>query len=491
MDLQLRKSYGAFINNEHQLPSGLSFPAINAATGQHLAEIARCGKKEIDTAVLAAEAAFPAWKALGFEERAGMLHRLADLIECDAERLAQIDARDIGRRLFETRIDQAIAARHFRYFASVILAHEDFGRPIQGGHLIAKREPLGVCGQIIPWNAPAIMVAMKLAPALAAGNTVVLKPDEKASLSTLELGRHIASIFPPGVVNIVPGLGAEAGAALIAHPKVRKLAFTGSTEVGKIVGGAAAERLIPATLELGGKSPNIVFPDIERIDEVVDNVTFGSIFANGQACFAGTRLFLHSDIYDIFLEKLIASFRRAKVGDPLADSTIVSCLVTPEQGERVLNYLDIGRDEGARLVYGGGRVTVPGNEYGYFIEPTILEVKNEMRVAQEEIFGPVLSVIKWDNYESMLSEANDTRYGLAAGIYSSGLHNALNAADRLNAGSIWINRFFNLVEGSPYGGYNDSGLGREFCRDTLNAYSQLKSITVQTSTDAAWFVPGI
>ncbi|MFM0133016.1 aldehyde dehydrogenase family protein [Paraburkholderia sediminicola] len=491
MDLQLQKSYGAFINNELQLLLGPSFPAINAATGQHLAEIARCGQKEIDAAVCAAEVAFPAWKALGFEERARMLHRFADLIEVDAERLAQIDARDIGRRLFETRIDQVIAVRHFRYFASVILAHEDFGRPIQGGHLVAKREPLGVCGQIIPWNAPAIMVAMKLAPALAAGNTVVLKPDENASLSTLELARHIAAVLPPGVVNIVPGLGVEAGAALTAHPKVRKLAFTGSTETGRIVGGAAAERLIPATLELGGKSPNIVFPDIESIDEVVDNVTFGSIFANGQACFAGTRLFLHSDIYDVFLEKLVASFGRAKVGDPLVESTIVSCLVTPEQGKRVLNYLDIGRDEGARLVCGGRRVTVSGNEYGYFIEPTILEVKNDMRVAQDEIFGPVLSVIKWNNYESMLAEANDSRYGLAAGIYSSGLHNALNAADRLNAGSIWINRFFNLVEGSPYGGYNDSGLGREFCRDTLNAYSQLKSITVQTSTDAAWFVPKV
>lgn len=489
MDLQLKQVYGPFINNEMTSPLGAVFHANNAATGQHLADIARCGQLEIDRAVSAAQTAFPSWKSLGFEARSGMLHRLADAIEVDAERLAQIDARDIGRRLFETRIDHVVAARHFRYFASVIMALEDFGRPIEGGYLMAKREPLGVCGQIIPWNAPAIMVAMKLAPALASGNTVVLKPDENASLSTLELARHIAAILPPGVVNIVPGLGSEAGVALTSHPGVKKLAFTGSTDVGRLVGAAAAARLVPATLELGGKSPNIVFPDIENIDDVVDNITFGSIFANGQACFAGTRLFLHSDIYDTFVGKLVESFKRAKVGDPLDEKTVVSCLVSPEQGKRVLQYLEIGQQEGAALITGGSRVTVPGNEYGYFIEPTILETVNTMRVAQEEIFGPVLSVIKWDDYEAMLEQANDTKYGLAAGIYSSGLHNALNAADRLQVGSVWINRFFNLVEGSPYGGYNDSGLGREFCRETLNAYTQLKSITVQTKSDSAWFVP--
>jgi aldehyde dehydrogenase (NAD+) len=489
MDLELQERYGPFINGRFEESVGPVFEAGNASTGEHLAFIARCGEAEIDAAVRAAHSAFPAWKALGVEQRSQLLHRLADAIEADAERLAQIDARDVGRRLFETRIDQFIVVRHLRYFASVIVAHEDFGRPIDGGYLMAKREPLGVCGQIIPWNAPAIMTAMKLAPALAAGNTIVLKPDEKASLSTLELGRHLAAILPAGVVNIVPGLGEEAGAALTAHRGVQKLAFTGSTEIGKIVGAVAAGRLVPATLELGGKSPVIVFPDIENIDDVVDNVTFGAIFANGQACFAGTRLFIHADIYDVFIDKLKAAFERATVGAPLDEATIVSCLVSPEQGERVLDYIALGRSEGATVITGGSRVMIAGHAHGYFIEPTIFEASNQMRVAREEIFGPVLCVIKWDDYDTVIDEANDTPYGLAAGIYTANLHNAMQTADRLQAGSVWINKYFNLADGSPYGGYRESGLGREFCRETLHAYSQLKSITVQTRTDPAWFVP--
>jgi aldehyde dehydrogenase (NAD+) len=489
MDLQIRSFYGAFINGEMDEESHRRFAATNPATGEHLAEIARCGAAEIDRAVSAADAAFPAWKALSYEERASCLHKLADAIEADAERLAQIDARDIGRRLFETRYDQAVAVRHYRYFASVILALEDFGRPIPGGYLMAKREALGVCGQIIPWNVPAIMTAFKLAPALAAGNTVVLKPDENASLSTLELCRHFAKILPPGVVNVVPGFGEEAGAALTAHPRVSKLSFTGSTDVGRIIGAAAAERIVPVTLELGGKSPNIVFPDIEDMDAVIDNATFAAVYCNGQSCLAGTRLFVHADIYDAFSNKLADAFSRLKVGGPLADDTTISCLVSEEQGERVLGYIGIGHQGGAKLLAGGQRVKVQDHEHGYFIQPTLFEATNEMRIAQEEIFGPVLSLIKWDDYETMIAEANDTRYGLASGIYTSNLRNALDTADRLSAGSVWINRYFNLADGAPFGGFKDSGLGREFCRETLNAYTQLKSITVQTSVAPPWYVP--
>jgi aldehyde dehydrogenase (NAD+) len=489
MDLQIRPFYGAFINGEFDAESAHRFAAVNPATGEHLAYIARGGAAEVGRAVAAAQAAFPAWKALSYEERSRRLFRLADAIEADAERLAQIDARDIGRRLFETRYDQSVAIRHYRYFASVLLAHEDFGRPIPDGYLSARREPLGVCGQIVPWNVPAIMVAFKLAPALAAGNTVVLKPDENASLSTLELCHQFAKCLPPGVVNVVPGFGEEAGAALTADVRVHKLSFTGSTEVGRLIGRAAAERIVPVTLELGGKSPNIVFPDIDDMDAVVDNAAFAAVYCNGQSCLAGTRLFVHDDIYNAFADKLAAGFARLKVGSPLAEDTTISCLVSERQGKRVLHYLDVGRAEGARLLVGGGRREVDGNEHGYFIEPTIFEASNTMRIAQDEIFGPVLSLIRWSDHETMIAQANDTRYGLAAGIYTSNLRNALDTAERLQAGSVWINRYFNLADGAPFGGYKDSGLGREFCRETLNAYTQLKSITVQTSVPPAWYLP--
>ncbi|MGE0373664.1 MAG: aldehyde dehydrogenase family protein [Gammaproteobacteria bacterium] len=263
--LGLKDSYGAFIGGEFQLPGGDTFAALNAATGEHLASIVECGLDEIGQAVAAARKALPAWRVTAPEDRSSLLLKLADALENDVARLSVIDALDIGRRLQEVRIDYQIAIAQYRYFAAAVITHEGFGRPIPNGYLIAKREPIGVCGQIIPWNVPAIMVAFKLAPALAAGNTVVLKPDENASLSTLELAKHIAGIFPPGVVNIVPGSGERAGAALTAHPDVNKLAFTGSSEVGRLVAHAGAERLIPVSLELGGKSPNIVFPDVEDL----------------------------------------------------------------------------------------------------------------------------------------------------------------------------------------------------------------------------------
>lgn len=487
-DLGLDKEYGAFIGGVFQRIEGESFPANDPATGQLLARIARCGKAEIDAAVAAAQKAGPAWRATSLEERSALLLKLADAIQANIGRLAQIDSLDIGRRIFETTFDHNIAISQYRYFAGAVLTHEGFGRPIPGGYLMAKREPYGVCGQIIPWNVPAIMVAFKLAPALAAGNTVVLKPDENASLSTLELGEIIANIFPPGVVNIVPGFGEEAGAALTAHPGVAKLAFTGSGEVGRMVATAGAQRLVPVSLELGGKSPNIVFPDADNLDAIVDNVAFASMYCNGQSCLAGTRLFLHEDIYSKFMDKLLSAVSKVRVGAPLADDTRVSCLVSEKQGKRVLDYVDIGKAEGAKLLLGGSRRKVAGCEIGYFIEPTIFEAKNAMRIAQEEVFGPVLSVIRWSDRETMLREANDVRYGLAAGLYTSNLKSAMDTADRLQAGSVWINQYFNLASGSPFGGFKESGIGSEYCHETLNMYSHLKAITIQNEVGPAWFV---
>jgi acyl-CoA reductase-like NAD-dependent aldehyde dehydrogenase len=479
--------YGAFIDNEFQPVTGATFEAFDAGTGEPMARIARGGKVEIDAAVQAAARAFPAWRATSPEERSALLLKLADAVEADAERLARIDSADIGRRLFETRLDHQFAVSQYRYFAAAIITHEGFGRPIPNGYLVAKREPYGVCGQIIPWNVPAIMAAFKIAPAVAAGNTVVLKPDENASLSTLEFCRHIAKIFPPGVINVVPGFGEEAGAALTAHPGVAKLAFTGSSEVGRIISRAGAERLVPVSLELGGKSPNIIFPDIDDIDAVVDNAMFATLYCNGQSCLAGTRLFVHDAVYDDVMARLVDGMERVKVGSPLAVDTTVSCLVSGEQGRRVLDYLEIGKAEGARLMAGGKRVPVEGHEAGYFIAPTVFEARNDMRIAQEEIFGPVLSVLRWKDYDRMIAEANGVRYGLAAGLYTSDLHHAWETADRLQAGSVWINHYFNLASGSPFGGFKESGIGSEYCHETLNMYTHLKAVTLQTRVAAPWF----
>ncbi|MGC5698972.1 aldehyde dehydrogenase [Pseudomonas sp. NFXW11] len=489
MNTLLQTAYGPLINGVMEACGPERFDALDAATGALLAQVSRCNDQDVERAVDAAHQAFAHWRDLGQQARALLIQRLADSIEADAERLAQIDARDVGRCISEVRKDYATAVRHYRYFASIILAHEDSGRSIDGGYSMAKREPLGVCGQIIPWNAPAIMAAFKLAPALVAGNTVVLKPDENASLSTLELGKHIARLLPAGVVNIVPGFGGEVGAALTRHKKVRKLSFTGSTQVGQTVAGVGAERLVPVTLELGGKSANIVFPDVQDLDAVVDNATFAAIHNNGQSCLAGTRLFVHADIFEVFTEKLVQSFKRVQVGSPLEENSRVSCLVNARQGERVLEYIRIGLEEGAQLLTGGQRKVIPGCEHGYFIEPTVFLANNAQRIAQEEIFGPVLCLIRWDDYEQMIEQANATDYGLAAGIYTASLKHALATADRLDAGSVWINRYSNITDGTAFGGYKHSGIGREFCRETLNAYTQIKTITLQSEVPAPWFSP--
>ncbi|TXC99919.1 aldehyde dehydrogenase family protein [Streptomyces sp. ISID311] len=478
--------YEPLIGGERTSLSDQSFDAVNAATGARLATITRGGAADVNAAVAAAKAALPAWAATPVGQRAGLLHQLADWVETNLDRLAMIDAMDIGRTIGETPIDHRIAVNQYRFFAAAAVTHTGWNNPIPGGWAIAKREPLGVVGQIIPWNVPAIMTAFKIAPALAAGNTLVLKPDENASLSTLELCVALAEIFPPGVVNVVPGMGTEAGAALTAHPDVAKLAFTGSAEVGRIIAHAGADRLVPVSLELGGKSPNIVFPDVDGLDRVVDNAAFAATYCNGQSCLAGTRLFLHDDIYDDFLSRLKKVFEGIAVGSPVDPTTRLGCLVSQKQGERVLDFIASGKQE-ATLVTGGSRAAVPGNEAGWFIEPTVFETDNNSRIAQQEIFGPVLSVIRWRDYDQMIDQANGVEYGLASGIYTSNLANAMRTADRLKAGSVWVNQYFNLVDGSPFGGYHGSGLGREYCAATLDMYTQLKSIVLSEEVPPPMF----
>lgn len=491
MSLSLEATYGVFIDNNFIVRSDAeTFAATDPATGEHLANLVRGNAADVEAAVAAARRAFPAWAETSPEERSRLLNRLADALEQDAARFARIDAHDIGRRVSETTYDQMVAVGQYRYFAGAILTFEGMTLPVIGdGLFMTRNEPLGVCALVMPWNVPAIMAACKLAPALAAGNTVVLKPDENASLSTMELAKKIAEIFPPGVVNIVTGYGPEAGQALITHEDVSKLSFTGSTEIGRLFASVGADALIPVTLELGGKSPNIVFPDIDDIDAVVDNAAFAGMYANGQSCLAGTRLFVHADIYETFMDRLAERLSRARVDGPFEENASLSCLVSETQGQRVAEYIGHGKSEGAKLLYGGNRVKVSGHQHGWFFEPTLFEAKNDMRIAREEIFGPVVAAIKWDDYDEMIAHANDSEYGLASGIYTSSIKNALTTANRLQAGSVWVNQYFSLANGKPFGGYKQSGLGREFSHETLKAYSQVKSVSISTATPSPFFIP--
>lgn len=476
--------YGPFIAGEFVEPKKGYIDAINPANGKVLSKIARGNEQDVNQAVKAANDAFENWSNTLVEERATLLHKIADILEENQKHLKMVDCLDTGRPIHEFDLDYSMAISQFRYFASAILTYEGTSRPVQNGHLIVQKEPLGVCAQIIPWNVPMIMVSFKLAPALAAGNTVVLKPAEDASLSTMEFIKVLKDFLPKGVVNVVPGYGEEAGQALIDHPDVHKLAFTGSVGVGRLVGKAAGEKLLPVTLEMGGKAPNIVFPDVD-IDRAVENVTQGYCLFNGQSCLAGSRLFIHDDIYDKFIEKLVSRAKNVEVGDPTDPSTRISTLINEKQGESALNYIEIGKQEGAKLLLGGNRVTIPGNEHGYFIEPTIFEATNDMKVSQEEIFAPVLTVMRWNNTDDVIKQANDVDYGLGAGIMTNDLKNAMNTANKLQAGSVWINQHFNFQLGAPIGGYKNSGVGREYGKEALDHYTQTKAIV------AAYDLPSI
>ncbi|TMW71191.1 aldehyde dehydrogenase family protein [Alteribacter natronophilus] len=475
IDVNLDKTYGPYINGKTVDPFMGYIDAINAASGKLLSRIGRGGTEDIDSAVKAARKALPDWSNTRVEERSALLHKIADVLEKNQERLKLIECMDTGRAIHEFDLDYELAIYQFRYFASAILTYEGTSRPVENGFLITKKEPLGVCAQIIPWNVPMIMTSFKLAPALAAGNTVVLKPAEDACLSIMEFAKLLGEILPPGVVNVVPGYGTEAGQALIDHPDIDKLAFTGSVEVGRHVGKTAGERILPVTLELGGKAPHIVFPDVD-IDRAVENATLGYTFFNGESCILGTRLLIHDDIYDEFIEKLIERAKEVKIGEPTDPSTRLASIINEKQGKRVLGYFDIAREEGAKILYGGNRVTVPGYEHGYFIEPTIIEAEPKMRIAQEEIFGPVATVTRWSEVEEVIKMANDVEYGLAAGIMTENLEKALDTANKLEAGSVWINQYFNFQSGAPFGGYKNSGVGREYSKEALDAYSQSKAI---------------
>ncbi|MDQ0185890.1 aldehyde dehydrogenase family protein [Cytobacillus sp. FSL R5-0569] len=474
--IKFKEKYGPIINGEMIEPVNGYMDAVDAASGKVLSKIGRGGKEDVDRAVEAARSAFPAWSNTTIEERSLLLNKIADVLEENQERLKLMESMDTGRAIHEFDPDYKIAISQFRYFASAILTYyEGSSRSVENGYLITKKEPLGVCAQIIPWNVPMVMTSFKLAPALAAGNTVVLKPAEDACLSVMEFTKLAAEILPKGVLNVVPGYGHEAGQALIDHQDTNKLAFTGSTQVGRLIGKTAGERIIPVTLELGGKSPHIVFPDVD-IDRAVENATFAYTSFNGQSCILGSRLFIHEDIYDEFVEKLIQRAKQVKIGPPTDRSTRVAAIINEKQGKRVLEFFEIAKEEGAKILYGGKRVTVSGYEHGYFIEPTIIEADSNMRIAQEEIFGPAVTLTRWSEIDDVIKMANSVDYGLAAGIMTENLELALKTANQIEAGSVWINSYFNFQTGAPFGGYKSSGVGREYSKEALDAYSQSKTI---------------
>lgn len=488
------RKYQLFIDGQFvDAESGKTFNSPNPATGETFAEVAEGDKADIDKAVAAARRAFEGkWSKISARDRGRMIYKLAQLIEQHANELAELETGDNGKPIRESLyVDVPQAVENFEYFAGYATKIEGETIPVPGQMFnYTLREPVGVCGQIIPWNFPLLMAAWKLAPALAAGNTVVLKPAEQTPVTAMELAKLIQEAgFPDGVVNIVPGYGETAGAALAAHPGIDKVAFTGSTEVGKLIAKAAAENLTKVSLELGGKAPNIVFADAD-IDQAVNGAMMGIFFNQGQVCCAGSRIFLEEKVKDEFLDRFKAKAEGVKVGNPMDKATLMGPQVSMEQLDRIKSYVGIAREEGATVLSGGEAPELEaGFENGYFFKPTIFsEVNNRMRVAQEEIFGPVSSVIAFTDEGDLLKQANDTIYGLSAGIWTRDIVRAHRFARDIKAGVIWINTFNMFNAASPFGGFKQSGYGREMGKHALQLYTQVKSVWVDLSgKPIGWF----
>jgi aldehyde dehydrogenase (NAD+) len=491
MTTNLKKNYQLFIGGEWvESESKKTFPTLNPTNGETLALVPAGNEKDINKAVEAAWKAYKTdWSRADGAKRGKILYAVAQRIKDNVEELGTIDTLDNGKPIVESKLDAVLAAECFEYYAGLASKIEGKVIPVMGDRLdYVLREPLGVVGQIIPWNFPLLMAAWKLAPALAAGNCSILKPAEQTPLSALRFAELIQGIVPKGVINIVTGYGPEAGAPLVKHPRVKKIAFTGSTEIGKLVMQMAAEHIGDVTLELGGKSPQIVYPDA-NLDSAVEGVLMGIYYNAGQQCSAGSRLLLHKDIYKSFMEKLATRAKALRLGDPMKPDTQLGPLVSKEQQERVLSYVEAGKKEGAKLLCGGQAPSATELSKGYYMEPTIFEeVQIQMKIAQEEIFGPVLAVTMWDDEEKMLEQANGVQYGLCGGIWTSNLRTAHKTAQRLEAGYIWINQYDVYPYGAPFGGFKQSGVGRELAAETILHYTQQKNVNIDLSGKGVkWF----
>ena len=457
------------------------FGTMNPATEETLTQVVEASVPDVDRAVEAARRAFEdrngPWRKLSASERGRLLWKLADLVEKNIDELAELETLNNGKPIFESRyVDMPMVIDVLHYYAGLATKiHGETVNTFDAAFTYTLREPVGVVGLIVPWNFPLLLASWKLGPALACGNTLVLKPAEQTPLTTLRLGElSIEAGFPPGVINILTG-GPETGKAIVAHPGVDKIAFTGSTAVGKEIMRGAADTLKRITLELGGKSPNIVFSDAD-IDNAVKGAINGIFYGKGEVCNAGSRLFLESKLRDEFTEKLVVRAAKMRPSDPLDPKTRLGAIVSQEQVKSVLGYIEAGKAEGAKLVAGGNRASVNGNK-GFFVEPTIFgNVKNDMKIAREEIFGPVLSVLTFDDVDEVIDRANENPYGLAAAVWTRDVKKAHTVSRRLKAGTVWINTYGLMDAALPFGGYKNSGFGRELGAHAIEHYTELKTV---------------
>jgi aldehyde dehydrogenase len=493
--VEFKTRYGNYINGQWTGPeSGNYFENISPVTGKPFCEVPRSTAADIERALDAAHAAKDAWGKTSVAARAKVLEQIAVRIEENLELLATVETWDNGKPIRETTAaDIPLAADHFRYFAAAVRAQEGSISQLDNDTVAYHyHEPLGVIGQIIPWNFPILMAAWKLAPALAAGNCVVLKPAEQTPVSILVLMELISDLLPPGVLNIVNGFGLEAGKPLASNPRINKIAFTGETTTGRLIMQYASQNIIPVTLELGGKSPNIFFADIMNADDALfDKALEGfALFAfnQGEVCTAPSRALIQASIYDQFLDRAIARVNKIRRGNPLDPTTMIGAQASSEQLEKILSYIDIGKQEGAKLLTGGRRAMHEGDlADGYYVEPTVFEGHNKMRIFQEEIFGPVLSVTKFEDDAEAMEIANDTLYGLGSGIWTRDIHRAYKFGRGIQAGRVWTNCYHLYPAGAAFGGYKASGIGRENHKMMLDHYQQTKNQLVSYSPDALGF----
>jgi aldehyde dehydrogenase (NAD+) len=483
------QKYRMYIGGEWVDPaSGEWFESYNPYTGKPWALMPKGTAKDVERAVDAAHRAFTAgdWPKLNASQRGALLRRLGDLIAREADRLGALEVRDNGKLFAEMGGQLRYLPQFYYYFGGLADKIEGAVIPIDKANTFnfTRHEPVGVVAAITPWNSPLMLLSWKLTPALAAGCTMVVKPSEFTSASALEFMELVEEAgFPKGVINVITGFGADVGEPLVTHPKVAKVAFTGGEMSGQKVYESAARGLKRVTLELGGKSANIVFDDA-KLDDAVKGAISGIFAATGQTCIAGSRLLVQESIHNEFLDKLVAFAKTARMGDPMSADTQVGPVTTQPQYKKILGYIDVAKDEGAKCVLGGGPAKRPECGDGWFVEPTIFSgVNNQMRIAREEVFGPVLSVIRFRDEEEAVAIANDTLYGLAAGMWTQSIKRALKVSERLQAGTVWVNTYRAVSYMSPFGGYKRSGLGRENGQDAIWEYLQTKSIWISTADE--------
>jgi len=491
---EFQEKYDNFIGGEWVPPAdGKYFENVSPIDNKTIARVAQSNRKDIDLAVQAGWKAFDSWGKTSAAERSAVLNKIADIMEENLEKLAVVESWDNGKPIRETlNADIPLAIDHFRYFASVIRAESGSVTDLDANTVSMEiHEPLGVVGQIIPWNFPLLMMAWKVAPAIAAGNAVVLKPAEQTPVSVMVWVDMVKEAIPAGVVNIVNGFGPEAGKPLATHPDIKKIGFTGETTTGRLIMQYASENIIPVTLELGGKSPNLFFESVMAEDDAfLDKAIEGLVlfaFNQGEVCTCPSRALIQESIYDEFMKRCLERIEQIKLGNPMESETMMGAQASKDQFEKILHYIDIGKQEGAELLAGGEKFDNPAHPEGFYIKPTVFKGNNKMRIFQEEIFGPVLSVTTFKDEEEALEIANDTLYGLGAGVWSRDVHQVHKMARGIQAGRVWVNCYHLYPSHASFGGYKKSGIGRETHMMMLNNYRHTKNVLQSFDKNALGF----